>query len=419
MSFISKAGRAAIKNLMTIQELDELMDRRWGRPTVAGVPVSENLALTFSEVQKCVNLLARTEGCLETKVYKWDNTAHTKKVEATDHPLYELLFTAPNNETDAQSFVETESLFLSLYGNFGAEITRNSSRNRNITELYQWKWWEVRVKRDENGTLYYEHKEGAQWEQYPAEKIFHINTMAWDGVVGLSTIGMARETVAQGLAAQQFCNRFYGRGMHMGGIISVPGSLSDEAKANIKKAALEMAGGLGNSWEPYVLEDGVEWDRIPMSFVDAQFIETAKLNCLDIDGIFGVPPPLVGNSYQGLTYNTVEQVSLNYVLYTLLPIVTRRERMINWKLLTRQEREAGYFVKTNLNTLLRADAVSRAKYFRDKSQSGAMSPNDWKLEDDENPIGDPSGDEYYANGNYRTLKQICLHDIAQKGGNEK
>ncbi len=76
---------------------------------------------------------------------------------------------------------------------------------------------------------------------------------------------------------------------------------------------------------------------------------------------------------------------------------------------------AGYFVETNLDTLLRADAKTRAEYFKNKIQNGAASPNDWRRADGENPIDDPSGDEYFANGNFRTLKQIVAKDIGDKG----
>jgi len=421
MSFISRQAQS-IRNSWqpeTIAELDARIMGRGSMPTTTGLCVSEQSALSLIEVQKCVNVLARTEGCLETKVFKWSDTARRRKEEAWAHPLYELLFVAPNDETDAQSYTETESLFLSLYGNHASLITRNSSRNKNITELYQWKWWDVRVKRDkETGVLFYEHCDRGKWEPYPAEKIFHINCMSYDGVVGLSTIGMAREHVAQGLAMSEFSNRFFGNGMHTNMILENPAVLTEAARTNMKAGLMEMHAGLAHSWEPFILEEGTKWSTVPMSFVDAQFVDMMKLNKIDIDGMFGVPPPLVGSSYDGLTYSNVEQLSLTYVLFTLLPIVTRRERMMNWKLLTRQERETGYFVQTNINTLLRADAKTRGEYFKNKIQNGGMSPNDWRKEDNENPIEDKSGDEYYANGNFRTLKQINNKDIGEKGGNQ-
>ena len=402
----------------TLQELDNRIMGRGGMPTTTGLYVGEQTSLNLIEVQKCVNVLARTEGCLETKIFKWSDTARRKKEEAWAHPLYELLVIAPNNETDAQSYTETESLFLSLWGNHASIITRNTSRNRNITELYQWKWWEVRVKRDkETNELFYEHWERGKWEPYPAEKIFHINCMGYDGVVGLSVIGMACEHVAQGLAMSEFSNRFFGNGMHTNLVLESPNALSDIVRKNLGTALKEMHTGLSHSWEPFILEEGTKWATVPMSFVDAQFVDMMKLNKIDIDGMFGVPPPLVGSSYDGLTYSNVEQLSLTYVLYTLLPIVTRRERMMNWKLLTRQEREAGYFVQTNINTLLRADAKARGEYFKNKIQNGGMSPNDWRKEDNENPIPGAAGDAYFANGNFRTLDQILANDIGNKSSN--
>jgi HK97 family phage portal protein len=414
MSFLDRQAKAIKNNWrpQTIEELDRSILGYGGLPTATGRYISEQSALNLLEVQKCAGFLARTEGCLETKIYRWADTARKKKEEAWDHPLYDLLMTAPNSETDAQSFTECESLFLSLWGNFAAFVTRNSSRNRNITEIYQWKWWETRVKRDkETSELYYEHYDRGKWEPYPVEKVFHINTMSWDGIVGLSTISMAREHVAQGLAMSEFANRFFGNGMHTNMVLESPNAITDGARENMRAALKELKTGLFNSWEPLILEEGTKWSSVPMSFVDAQFIDMMKMNKLDIDGLFGVPPPAIGNSYEGLTYSNIEQMPLYYVLFTLLPIVTRRERMINWKLLTRQDREAGYFARTNIRTLLRADAKTRAEYFKNKIQNGAASPNDWRLDDDENPYDDPSGDMHYANGNFRTLPQIMSNDI--------
>ena len=422
MSFLNRQA-AAIKNSWqpeSIGELDRHISSGGGMFTHTGLFVSEQSSLNHIEVLKCARVRAEVRGCLETKVYRWTNTARTRKEEARDHPLFYLLNVAENDETDAQSYIERQELFLSLWGNDGSIITRNTSRNKNITSIDQLSWWDVRVDRDrETGKLAYKYRDRGKWEPIPTEKMFHINTMALDGVNGLSFIGMARESVSQGIALTTFANKFFSNGMHTNMVLETAGVLTETGRDNMRTAMAELKTGLEHSWEPFILEEGAKWSTIPMNFVDAQFIDILKLNKLDIDGLFRVPPPMVGNSYQGLTYNNIEQLSLDFVLFSLLPCVTRFETMANWKLLSRQEFDAGYFVKTNLDTLLRADSKTRGEYFKNKVQNGAASPNDWRIADGENPIDHPSGDEHYANGNFRTLPQICANDIKtnnQTGG---
>lgn len=396
--------RMAIKNTHSLSDFDRMLDEAMGgRPTHSGVKVQESTAMSLIEVQKCVRVRAETRGCLPVSIYKKRKNGSGRD-EARDHPLYEILNVAPNNEMDSQTYYERQEIYFSLWGNDVSVITRNSSRNRNVTDLYPLPWYQVKCKRDpDTSQIYYEYNDRGKVEKFPAEKIFHLKGMSFDGVVGVSTIGMARESVGQGLAMAEFANRFFGQGMNFGGILETPAKLSPEARQNMKKAALEMAGGLSNSWEPWLLEEGTKWNRIPMSFVDAQFIDVMKLGKYDIDGLFRVPPHMVANLDRS-TNNNIEHQGIEFVTYSLLPMVTRFERMANWKLLTAQDRAQGYYVKVNVDALLRGDAVSRGQYLQMKRQNGALSADGWRELDDENPTDVPGGDAYLVNGNMISLE---------------
>lgn len=413
MGFIA---RQAVKNLLSLGDLDRLMDEAMGgRPTHAGVRVSEQTALSLIEVQKCVRVRAETRGCLPVSILKKRGDGKGRD-EARDHPLYEILNVAPNNEMDSQTYYERMEIFFSLWGNDISVITRNSSRNRNVTDLYPLPWYKCRVMRDKDtGQIYYEYRDRGQWERFPPEKIFHIRGMSFDGLVGISTIGMAREAVGQGLAMAEFANRFFGQGMNFGGILESPNALSQAARDNMRKAAKEMGAGLANSWEPFLLEEGTKWNRIPMSFVDAEFVKVMNLNKYDIDGLFRVPPHMVANLERS-TNNNIEHQGIEFVVYSMLPTITRFERMANWKLLTPQERAAGYYVKINVDALLRGDAASRGQYLQKKRQSGALSADEWRALDDENPTGVPGGDAYLVNGNMISLETAMKQQPRQNTG---
>ena len=210
------------------------------------------------------------------------------------------------------------------------------------------------------------------------------------------------------MAMAEFANRFFGQGMNFGGILETPNVLSKEARANMKAAAMEM-GGMAHSWEPFLLEEGTKWNRIPMSFVDAQFIEMMNLGKYDIDGLFRVPPHMVANLERS-TNNNIEHQGIEFVVYSLLPIVTRFERTANWKLLSPQDRADGYYVKVNADALLRGDSASRAAYLNTKRQNGAISANEWRELDDENPTDTPGGDAFLVNGAMISLEEAMNQD---------
>lgn len=404
-------SRIAPKNLITLTDFDRLLDEAvFGRPTRTGIKVNETTAMSLVEVHKCIRVRAETFGCLPVSIYKRRKNGRGRD-EDKDHPLYEILNVAPNDEMDSQTYRERMEVYFSLWGNDVSIITRNSIRNRNVTDLYPVPWYQMRMKRDSTTKkLYYEYwprlqdrYENNKPEILPAEQVFHVRGMSFNGLTGISTIGMAREAVAQGLALQEFTNRFFGQGMNFGGLLKTPGKLSPAARDNMRKAAKEMGAGLENSWEPFLLEEGVEFDRIPMSFVDAQVIDILKLNRYDIDGLFRVPPHMVANLERS-TNNNIEHQGIEYVVYSLLPMVTRFERTANWRLLTPQDRAAGYYAKVNVDALLRGDVVSRGRYLQMKRQGGALSSDDWRQLDDENPTGVPGGDAYLVNGNMISLE---------------
>lgn len=401
-------SRMAVKNLMSLSDLDRIMDEViGGRMTYSGARVSESTSMGLIEVQKCVRVRAETRGCLPVHIFKKRKDGSGRD-EARDHPLYEILNVAPNREMDSQTYYERQEIYFSLWGNDVSVITRNTRRNQNVTELYPLPWYQMKVKRDPDTLeIYYEYMDRGKAEIFPAEKIFHLRGMSFDGLTGISTIGMAREAVGQGLAMAEFANRFFGQGMNFGGILETPNKLTKEARENMRKAAKELGSGLANSWEPFLLEEGTKWNRIPMSFVDAQFIDMMKLGKYDIDGLFRVPPHMVANLDRS-TNNNIEHQGIEFVVYSMLPIITRFERMANWKLLSPQDRAAGYYVKVNVDALLRGDAVSRGKYLQLKRQNGALSADDWRELDDENPTGVAGGDAYLVNGNMISL------DTAQK-----
>lgn len=120
------------------------------------------------------------------------------------------------------------------------------------------------------------------------------------------------------------------------------------------------------------------------------------------------------------SFSNIEQQSLEFVKYTLDPWVIRWEQSIQRALLSRDEK-AAYFVKFNLEGLLRGDYQSRMNGYAIGRQNGWMSANDIReLENLDRIPAEDGGDLYLINGNMLPLKNAgAFADTPTDDGKEE
>ena len=141
----------------------------------------------------------------------------------------------------------------------------------------------------------------------------------------------------------------------------------------------------------------------------AQFLQTRKFQINEIARIFRVPPHMVGDLEKS-SFSNIEQQSLEFVKYTLDPWVVRWEQALMQALLLPGEKQE-YFIKFNLDGLLRGDYKSRTEGYATGRQNGWLSANDIRELEDMNRIPeDEGGDAYLVNGN------MCALNVAAKRG---
>ena len=165
------------------------------------------------------------------------------------------------------------------------------------------------------------------------------------------------------------------------------------------------------------MEEGMKYTPISISPEQAQFLETRKFQIDEIARIFRVPPHMVGDLEKS-SFSNIEQQSLEFVKYTLEPWIIRWEQSINRALLSETEK-AAYFVKFNVEGLLRGDYQSRMAGYATARQNGWMSANDIReLENLDRIPPEQGGDLYLINGNMTKLEDAGIF-AASSGKEEK
>ena len=118
------------------------------------------------------------------------------------------------------------------------------------------------------------------------------------------------------------------------------------------------------------------------------------------------------------SFSNIEQQSLEFVKYTLDPWVIRWEQSIQRTLLSKDEK-AVYFVKFNLEGLLRGDYQSRMNGYAIGRQNGWMSANDIReLENLDRIPAELGGDLYLINGNMTKLADAGIFAASAAGKEE-
>jgi len=160
--------------------------------------------------------------------------------------------------------------------------------------------------------------------------------------------------------------------------------------------------GTNNAHKVAVLEEGMKYQQIGIPPEEAQFLETRKFQINEIARLYRIPPHMVGDLEKS-SFSNIEQQSLEFVKYTLDPWVIRWEQALSRSLLLPDEKKQ-YFIKLNVDGLLRGDYQSRMTGYATARQNGWMSANDIREMEDLNPIPpEEGGDLYLINGNMTKL----------------
>lgn len=364
--------------------------------TTSGKPVNERTAMQTTAVYACVRILAEAVASLPLHVYEYQDDGGKKLVH--DHPLYYLLHDEPNPEMTSFVFRETLMSHLLIWGNAYAQIIRDGAGG--VLGLYPLLPDKMDVQRDDRGNIYYVYSrnsdENPMFKEYgdirlKAEDVLHIPGLGFDGLIGYSPIAMAKNAVGMTLACEEYGASFFANGANPGGVLEHPGVLKDPSK--VRESWNSVYRGVNNAHKIAVLEEGMKYQQIGIPPEEAQFLETRKFQINEIARLYRIPPHMVGDLDKS-SFSNIEQQSLEFVKYTLDPWVIRWEQSLQRSLLLPGEK-GKYFIKLNVDGLLRGDYQSRMNGYAVGRQNGWFSANDIREMENMNPIPDEQGGNLY------------------------
>lgn len=392
---------------LTDPNFGTLLAKLMGNATHVGKPVNDQNAMEITAFWSCVRVISETMGSLPITIYEIDQ--RNGNLNPTEHDLSSVLANSPNAEMTKVEFWETVAANLAQQGNAFALMDKRP--DGSLIQLTPMPSGTTTVGWDRaTGKKIIDYNDRGQWVTLPAEKVWHVKGFGMNGLVGLSPLMYGRQALGIGLAAEEFQAKFFANGAAPSLIVSVPQWLDPKQRQQARENLERMWQGMDNAHRARLLEGGMTVQPSTMKLQEAQFHELRGLTVQEICRLMRVPPHMVMDLSRS-TNNNIEQQSLEFVMFSMLPYTTRLEASISKWLFPVSDRRT-YVARFNIDGLLRADAAARSSLLSQLVNCGVLSRNEVRAIEGRNRSDAPGMDDYTAQMQYVPVGMLA--QLAEK-----
>jgi HK97 family phage portal protein len=366
-----------------------------------GYKVSHSIALKVAVVLRCADVVSKTMASLGCHLYKDTGNGKTR---AINHPLYKLLRYTPNFETTAYEFWHMYVFNLMLTKGAFAKIVRD--QNGFVRELWNIPTCRVLLDRNrETGERYIDVYYNNNNPKLPLmERIYEGNFMYTPGLryqndeIPEDFITIAADVLGLTIDLNNYAKDYFENGSNMGGFIEYPGGVNNPAFQKFKEDWGKVYSGVMSQHKWAILEGGFKITKMDSNPEQSQALESRKFEIIEVCRLMGVTPHKAF-SLEGVNYNSIEQLNIEYWQETIDPMDERITSTIYKDLLSTLEQKK-YFAKFNTNKLLKGDTKTRTEYYNSMRQNGVLSANQILDLEDMNLIPEEEGGNIrLVNGN--------------------
>ncbi len=239
----------------------------------------------------------------------------------------------------------------------------------------------------------------------PAREIIHdLMYPLYHPLVGLSPVYACGHAVLQGLTIIGNSTRLFKNGLQIGGVLLVPGQISNENAKRLEDYWQANYAGEENANKIVVLGDNMKFEKTEvMSAVDAEVIDHLKWGDEKICATFHMPPFMAGVGAMP-TYTNIEALSVFYYAQCLQILIESLELCLDEGL----ELKGRLGTELDLDGLMRMDSATKMKTTTDGVKGGIYTPNEGRKVFNKAPI--PGGDTVYLQQQDFSLQALAARD---------
>lgn len=354
-----------------------------------GDGISSGDAMAIMTAYQCVRVLATTFASIPSILYRRREGARER---ADDHPLARTFEVAANPDMSAYDWKEAAKAHVETWGNHYSDIVR---RGDGSVEL-----WPIRPDRVRvywrGGRKAYDYLGSSGVTELDPNRVFHLKALTTDGLVGIPPIEAMRRSLGLYRKAERYGESVFDNGARPAGMLTHPKSLSTGAIQRLG-AQMDSLRGAGNAGKTVILEEGADFKEVGFPPEDAQFMETRLFQKREVTGGFGVPLAMVGEEVAADEYETSKKL----LKWTMSPSFQAFEQAAQLQVIQDDQ----LYVEFLADAYLRADPKARADAYAVAWEHGALSSDEWRKRENQDPIPDGEGETYYVPANWSPVGQ--------------
>lgn len=362
----------------------------WG--TAAGGTVTPATATDVPAVFCAARVIA--EGCAQVPVRilneSYIGSDRISRTLARSHWAHALISKKPNSWQTSYEFREG-MVFNAVLGQ-GAIAIKNvvGSEVRELLPIPAGSW-SVEQNADYSLKIRVDYADKTHG-YFDLSQVFYLRGPSLDGFRGLPAVRQAREAIGLSRALEKQQARLAGNGGKPSGVLAFGNPLTPEARDKLRETWAQRFGPNGEGGVA-ILDGDVSFQSMTMTSVDAQYVETRRMQIEEIARAFRVQPIMLMQADKAATYASAEQMFRMHAIHTLGPWFKRFEEAFNRDVLNNSET---YRCDFDERGLLRGDFADQAEYYTKAlgagGQPGWMTVNEIRAERDMNPLSETWAD---------------------------
>jgi len=284
--------------------------------------VSERTALTLSSVFRAVSLVAGSVASLPLRTLEEQDEVKVRVSSFLDYP-------GGRDRQTTHEWKELVMTHLLLHGNSFLQHVYNGGGA--LTALNPIHPGSVSVEWDDTaigGKLYTVTRNGAETVVFDGSQMTQIMALSLDGLVGISPITAARQSLATGLSGDRAANRMFSNGAMISGLVTPAGDedLTEDEARTVKDSVNKTMTGTENAGDIAVINRRLQFTPWQSSAEDAQFLQSRAFQVDEVGRWFGVPPHLLGLTEKSTSWGQgIAEQNRGLARYTLTPWTARIE----------------------------------------------------------------------------------------------
>lgn len=361
----------------------------FGVETSSGKTVNAETAQSLPAVYCAVSTIAEAIASLPIHIYQKRDNNERERVQ--EHYLDKLLNRKPNGYQTSYDFMIALMRSILLRGNGYAYI--DYDRAGRVAGLHWLHPDSVIIKKLSTKRIGYQVAfDNGDTQNLLQEQILHIKYHSDDGITGKSPIQVCRESIGLGLAQQEFGAVTFKNSARPSGILTTDNEFSDKGNA-IKRLSDEWNSkfsGSKNVGKTPILENGLKWQSISLSNVDAEWLESRNFSVVDVARMFKLRPIFLMD-YSHSTFNNHSEAQRSFLSQSLRPWLTNIQSALN-DCLVSERNSLRINIEFETKDLLRGSTAERFEVYDTAIRNGIMNPNECRRA--ENLAPREGGDEY-------------------------